>query len=502
MHRIHVGGGGALMDSLERRVTQLTNGLLDGLCTDDERAELGRLARQHPELAAEAVELAILHALLKWQSGNITEGSIPAEVPVVVCQETVVEPTHAPRAVSAGRVLWAVAAMLLVTCGVLTWRGDQTRGAADAVIADVTDQNGVRWADDSTALGDGNAILPGRLASLGGEYTLQFRSGPTIRVVGPASLDVKSDMLIEVDQGQVTAQVPKSSIGFTIDSPLVNVVDQGTQFGVSVGNGRADVIVFDGKVDVLSKVADGARQTRLTQGECVQIDRNGAIVRIADVRRDVEGRWWTDDRSDSGGHVIARVSDNIHSGEGVREFVCYQTTFEGLQEDAVAYSDNPHHQWNGLTADGLPDFLQGADYIKTFNDYRYLKYFEMKVDLARPANLYVFFDDRVDTPEWLKANFEDTGVDVGLDEGPWLDQVPEEYRHLDVNTTAAGGGNSIDNIFSVWRRRCDDGGTVSLGDCGEWGIDRIGFGGKGGRSMYGVAATPLSAASPRQGKPE
>jgi hypothetical protein len=315
----------------------------------------------------------------------------------------------------------------------------------------------------------------------------------------------------------VTAQVPESSIGFTIHSPLVNVIDQGTQFGMSVGSGRADVIVFDGKVDVQSNVGIGGGPRRLTQGDCVQIGQRGEMVRLADVRRDVQGRWWTDDRSHSDGHVIASVSDNIHSGTGGKTFACYQTTFEGLREDAIAYSDNPHHQWNGLTSDGLPDFLIGADYIQTFNDYRYMQFFEMKVELARPANLYVFFDDRVETPDWLKENFEDTGVDIGVDEGPWL-LDPDELKQLgqadvqktreaDVHTTAAGGGNSIDNVFSVWRRRCPNGGTISLGHGGDLGNDRIGFAGKGGRSMYGIAATPLDvldstpAASPEVSLP-
>jgi hypothetical protein len=180
----------------------------------------------------------------------------------------------------------------------------------------------------------------------------------------------------------------------------------------------------------------------------------------------------TDHRPDSDRHVIARVSDNIHAGKGKKVFACYQTTFEGLHEDSLAYSDNRNHQWNGLTAAGLPNFLCGADYIETFNDYRYMEDFEMKVELARPANLYIFFDDRVETPDWLKANFEDTGVDIGLDEGPWGTQVDEKFRKLDVNTTASGGGNSIDNIFSVWRRRCVDGGTVTLGNAGAWAIDR------------------------------
>jgi hypothetical protein len=293
-------------------------------------------------------------------------------------------------------------------------------------------------------------------------------------------------MLVQLDGGQATANVSAGSTGFTITSALVNVVDQGTKFGIAVDAGRADVVVFDGKVDVKSNLGKPGTSKRLTQGEAIQVDRQGAIGRLADVRRDAHGRWWTDERSGPDGQVIASVSDNIHGGEAGKAFACYQTTFEGLQEDALAFSDNPHHQWNGVTAEGLPDFLRGADYIRTFNHYRYMRYFKMTVEFARPANLYVFADDRIPPPAWLVEQFEDTGVDIGLDEGPWLDNIPPEFRKFDVNKTAVGPGNSIDNVFSVWQRRCADGKPITLGDAGEWGAE-----GGQGRAMYGVAATPL-----------
>ena len=331
-----------------------------------------------------------------------------------------------------------------------------------------------------------NTVRRGRLSSSSGEYTLQFRDGSTVRVVGQASLEIKSKMLVQLDHGQATANVPDGSIGFTITSALVNVVDQGTQFGISVDNGRTDVVVFDGKVDVKSNLSRSGTQQRLTQGEAVKVDSQGAISRLADVRRDVDGRWWSGDRPNADTNVIARVSDNI--GGGAETYACYQTTFHGLHDDALAFSDNPHHQWNGLTADGLPDFLRGADYIKTFNHYRYMEYFKMTIELARPANLYVFADNRIPPPDWLVEQFEDTGVDIGLDEGPWLDNIPREYRKFDVNTTAVGAGNSIDNVFSVWRRRCADGNPITLGNAGEWGAE-----GEQGRSMYGIAATRLDS---------
>ena len=479
------------MESTERQFARLTQLVLDGIATDSERAELSRLSAVHPELVTTVVDVLTMDALLNWQSGNITElpfldgGVARNDGPLLHRRRTAI-PLWS----------WMIAATVLVAAGLTAWSVGETN-ANDTVIADIVQQQGVTWADDCTALAANDAVHRGRLSSTGGEYTLQFRDGSTVRVVGQASLDIKSKMLVQLDHGQATANVPEGSEGFTITSALVDVIDQGTQFGISVGNGRADVVVFDGKVDLHSKVGNGGGHTLLTQGESIQIDQRGAISRLADVRRDVEGRWWTDARG-SDRRVIASVSDNIHSGDDGEAFACYQTTFEGLQEDAVAYSDNPCHQWNGLTSAGLPNFLRNADYIKTFNDYRYMEYFEMQVELARPANLYVFFDDRVDTPDWLEANFEDTGVDIGLDEGPWHLEIDElkpadlkKYRELNVNTTAVGGGNSIDNIFSVWRRRCADGGTVTLGNAGALGEDGIGIGGKGGRAMFGIAATPL-----------
>jgi len=475
------------MDTAERQFVRLTHVVMDGIATDAERDELARLSVAHPELVSAVVGELMIDAFLKWQSGSIVDGLPFVGDGVATKQNSPPYPSRKSIPVWS----WMIAATVLIATGLAAWK-HLGMNAVDSVIADIIDQQGVTWADESTALAANDTIQRGRLSSTGGEYTLQFRDGSTVRVVGDASLNIKSKMLVQLDHGQATANVPDGSEGFTISSALVDVIDQGTQFGISVDNGRADVVVFDGKVDLQPKLGNSSGQTRLNQGDCIHVDQSGSISRLADVRRDVQGRWWTDERA-SDGHVIARVSDNIHSGDGGKTFACYQTTFEGLHEDALAYSDNPHHQWNGLTSSGLPAFLRDADYIRLFNDYRYIEQFEIRVELARPANLYVFFDDRVETPDWLTTNFEDTGVNIGLDEGPWLID-DEKYREFDVNTTASGGGNSIDNIFSVWRRRCVEGGTVSLGNVGEPGNDRIGFSGKGGRAMYGIAATPLDEA--------
>src|SRR5690606_37854525 len=138
---------------------------------------------------------------------------------------------------------------------------------------------------------------------------------------------------------------------------------------------------------------------------------------------------------------------NIPPADGSQYF-CYQITYHGLDDDVFAYGDHPH-QWNGLTAAGLPKFLRGADYVKTFNDYRYMNDFQMTVFLSQPANLYVFFDNRVPAPSWLTDQFVDTGVDIGLDEGPWGAHDKAFRPDLPDFENAVGGGQSIDNTFSV-----------------------------------------------------
>ena len=467
------------MDAIERRFKHLTQLAMDKIATDEERAELARLSAAHPELIATVADDLMIDALLKWQSGNIGE-----DLPLLGgSMASGQRPTRLKNRKTSPLWTGMLAATVLIATGLAAWRFARPN-AVDSVIADIVHQQGVVWSDDSTALGANETVRSGRLSSSRGEYTLRFRDGTTVRVVGKASLDIKSKMLVQLNNGQATANVTHGSTGFTITSELVDVVDQGTQFGISVDNGRADVVVFDGKVDVQSKLVNSGKQRRLTQGDAVKIDRKGAFDRLADIRRDVDGRWWSGDRPNADRNVIARVTDNIWGG--AEKYACYQTTYHGLQDDALAYSDNPNHQWNGLTADGLPDFLRGADYIRTFNQCRYMDYFKMTIEFSKPANLYVFADNRVPPPAWLTEQFEDTGVDIGIDEGPWLDDIDPTYRKLDVNKTAVGAGKSIDNVFSVWRRRCIDGKPITLGNVGQRGSE-----GGQGRAMYGVAATPL-----------
>src|SRR5262249_49005143 len=132
----------------------------------------------------------------------------------------------------------------------------------------------------------------------------------------------------------------------------------------------------------------------------------------------------------------------------------------------------------GIDSRGLPPFLLGGDYVMTFNDDKIAKDLSIAITLGQPANVYVLIDDRVPLPDWLKRDFVDTGWDVGVDEG---------YTDRTIKT-AKGAGQSIDHIYSVWRRTVTHPDTVILGALGAEQFTKPARDVE--RSMYGVVVTP------------
>ena len=61
-----------------------------------------------------------------------------------------------------------------------------------------------------------------------------------------------------------------------------------------------------------------------------------------------------------------------------------------MQEDAKAFADREEHEWNGITSDGMPAYLLGGDYVKTFNNDKIKNDIEITVKLDRAAKLLHF----------------------------------------------------------------------------------------------------------------
>lgn len=316
-------------------------------------------------------------------------------------------------------------------------------------------------AAETVALGDfGNAILE-----------------------GPGRGEWMSPMQLKLHQGRIRVRIEKpSGHSFTVITPSTTVTDLGTEFAIDVAEDQAStVVVFDGMVDLNysnPEESEPDKTRRLVGGDGVRVSATGVIGRLMAIVTGENSTFshLTEYTNRPTVPLILDVSDNVIGLESKR---FYEIVPGGLREDAKAYVDRPGHEWNGVDELGMPEYLKGLDYIKTYNGDKRRQHLMIDVTLSRAADVYIFFDSRLPAPEWLLNDFRDTGDKIGLDMGIW--RGPD--GQLIVRQTAGvGPGVSIDTEFTIWVRRVENAGVVRLGPAA---------GQSGFSAMYGIAVAEL-----------
>lgn len=324
---------------------------------------------------------------------------------------------------------------------------------------------------ESCRVGDVVRVTKGQLA-------IGYPTGTRVVLQSPAAYELISASKAKILVGRLTATVPEAGIGFTVITPQADVIDLGTEFGIEVeNNGATDVVVFKGVVDV--DFHDQQTQIqRLEMGEAVRLDAVGTTSRLNWINRDA----YSDQPVNLSARapLISEVRDNIERDSKLLKF--YEIIPGGMAEDALAYVDRIAHQYNGVTKEGLPSYLIGADYVKMFNSDKFNKKSRVEVTISAPAKLYVLIDNRETPPQWLTRAFEDTGDDVGLDNGPFQ-SVGKQWHNK--GPSGVGPGVSIDDEMSVWVKEVSNPGVVELGPMATTV--------EVGANMYGILATPLDA---------
>lgn len=457
-------------------VESLVESALTGRLWDGDASALRQHLTNDPAALDAYLQQVRLHALLEWRSGKVSQ--TPAE-----SERAAVSLHRRPDAMKSGRswfaaspARWSVAAAVLLAVGLAIYIASQQT----YMPSPNAERIGVVAMSDAVGTGGQRALQEGDLAWSGpisidsGTLVLTADSGATITLVGPARVDLLSPMRLRAVAGRVTVRVDDARAkGFTVVTPNADVVDLGTEFGVQVdAGGQTSVVVFEGMVDLSPRNAQSAgvgNAIRLNKGEGLRVDLGGLLQPIFAVARRVGSTEWrigmevaAGDDADS---VIASVRDNRRDPADTKY---YQIVRRGLDEDVPAYVDRVY-QWNTI---GKAGELIGADLIQTFNSDKREQDLEVTVELAKPAALYVFHEPRLgEVPDWLKKDFVDTGLKIGLDEGP------PDMPQLALEK---GAGKSVDRIFTVWRREVRQPGPVTLGRNTA-----------SSKSMYGVAAKAL-----------
>jgi ferric-dicitrate binding protein FerR (iron transport regulator) len=257
-----------------KELDQLLMALVDGELSYVQQQHLAALLHADPDLQQKYRDYLVLDALLHWE-----------------------QPEAAPAAPVRRRRRWwyalggtaALAAGLLLA--VVLWpRPHDKSGTAneadermDNSVAMLLRAPGAQWgATTEMPTRVGSPLRRGWLHLDSGFAHIEFYSGATVILEGPADFKLISRSEAYCTRGRLRATVPAQAQGFAIKTPAVNLVDRGTEFGLAIGTGDpTEVHVFQGKVELheLAPAPDAPPPPALTTGQSVRLDGPDAAAR-------------------------------------------------------------------------------------------------------------------------------------------------------------------------------------------------------------------------------
>ncbi|MBM4094669.1 MAG: FecR domain-containing protein, partial [Planctomycetes bacterium] len=130
-----------------------------------------------------------------------------------------------------------------------------------------------RWADASLPLVEGQRLTKGELNLVEGLAMVRFDGGATAVLSGDVRLKLESRGSLRLYKGRLTVQAPDEAVGFTVRTPVRDVVDLGTEFAVEVDrDGATELHVLDGAVETREPSGQPGSGHLIRGGEAVRFE--------------------------------------------------------------------------------------------------------------------------------------------------------------------------------------------------------------------------------------
>jgi hypothetical protein len=249
---------------------------LAGQLTPNEAERLLQLLQAKPELGQGLLDQLTMDALLR-------DVGRADRVSVTVPATSSSTPSRPNRWLRWGAAL-AASLLLLGLVWTIARRdigtrdgGESTSEATTTAVAVLTRTVNAQWADGTDATRPGALLVPGELNLQAGLAQIEFFSGASVVLEGPAEFRLISTNEGFCQRGRLTAEVPPQAQGFRVGTPQQDIVDRGTAFGVEVREAAAEVHVFKGKVELHEK---DAKAEDLNEGEAAAVE-GGKRRRVA-----------------------------------------------------------------------------------------------------------------------------------------------------------------------------------------------------------------------------
>jgi len=434
----------------------LIAGWLEGDLDEAEQVRLESWLRENPDHMDRLVEESICDQQLR-EAVQISES-----------RSSVTFPKRRRRF---GPTLAAAAAVVICGFGAALWFTTDSTGSGDFAEVLAAEKVFLDGRDDTPGTGEKFAMGPVSLRS--GRLELLLVSGVRLKMIGPLEAELIDDMHLRLKSGRLNANVGERGKGFTVYTEAGDVVDLGTEFGIEVDeDGESRVAVFSGKVEVHPRdknKGSGEGSITLNEGQAARFSALAGLRRWDKVALAAKAAGISDD--DYAG-IVRGVRDNLGDDE-LHPF--YGVVSKGMREGALAHTDKPNPAWWAVEGQEFPKWLEGADQVRTYHQFRWRLRYELQLDLSAPAVVYVFQDVRETAPEWLRRDFIKTGA--RLQSGPWNPAVADEPGVL---IKKDGPYLTAD----IWKREVPAG-VVKLGPPRDGDAD-------GPVAMYGIAVQALT----------
>ncbi|MCK4565139.1 MAG: FecR domain-containing protein [Verrucomicrobia bacterium] len=272
---------------------QLIASFLSG---EDVAEALLQACRNDPQLLVKLADHAVVDRLLAFQPYNENENLFAAEVRQRLESkedESFVHDVHLQLQKEKRRkpiffIRLAAAACVVISLTLFLKAPDFMPGSD---LAQLTSSRDAVW--KTQALENGDSLKKGLISLNQGYSEITMNNGVRLILEAPIELELKSLDLIKVNHGRLVARVPKPAIGFTVLTPSSEVVDLGTEFGISVDDkGASEVHVLDGEVK--ARPLQQKTFSNLVVNEGMAIDENQQVTLIqsnpSKFRRALPGR--------------------------------------------------------------------------------------------------------------------------------------------------------------------------------------------------------------------
>jgi ferric-dicitrate binding protein FerR (iron transport regulator) len=237
-------------------LAELCDVLLDGKLTDQQKSRLD-------ELLVASEEARQFYVRVLGLSASLFEYAAELQFPT----QTV--PSASMPVGRKRQLWWALAALTTaaaIVVAIVLHGSNDASGEADAeeFAAQITGLQDCQWADAKPGLELGDQLQPGQQLELAsGMAEITFDCGAQVTLEGPAKLNLNSAWEATLHRGKLRAEVPAEAVGFGIQSATVDVVDLGTEFGMTVdAQGATDVCVLQGAVEATPRDTASAQPTK------------------------------------------------------------------------------------------------------------------------------------------------------------------------------------------------------------------------------------------------